>query len=161
MRKPGTTRWSGIAGAHFLSTSFKKRLLANIFRLVLIRQRRETLATFALNCKSARDRLSSKYLGLDPPSSCNQHESGTHNFLSVARRSRGTTIRSISSPCLLPLLPHPFPPLPPCHLSLAENAISETPGTNFQQIAPARFSRRFNTREYRVYIPEFSRGRRP
>lgn len=47
-----------------------------------------------LICKFVRDRLSSKQLGLNRPSSCNEHESG--NFLSAARRSRGT-IRSISS----------------------------------------------------------------
>jgi len=116
-----------------------------------IQKKKETFTTFVFICKFARDRLSSKYLDLDPPSSCNEHESGTQNF----RGASFTKDNQVDFLVPLPPLSHPI------RLLLAENAISETSGTNFQQIAPARFSRRFNTHEYRVYIPEFSRGRRP
>jgi len=47
---------------------------------VCIHKKKEAFTVFVFICKFARDRLSSKYLDLDPSSSCNEHESGTQNF---------------------------------------------------------------------------------
>jgi len=110
-RRWSEAKWSRIAKVYFSFTSLKTFILASIFyflSMYVYTQKKKRSLHSCSSRKFARDRLSSKYLDLDPPSSCNEHESGTQNF-------RGASFTKDNQVDFLFLvsLPPRFPPYSP------------------------------------------------